>query len=52
MSTKIYVPVKPIPIRERAALMFLEYGELDVHRGGLVLADKTGERVASAGEIA
>ena len=37
-------PLKPIPIRERLAVLFIEYGRLDVLDGAFVLVDKTGVR--------
>lgn len=36
--------LKPIPIKERISLLFLEKGELDVLDGAFVLVDKTGVR--------
>jgi CRISPR-associated protein Cas1 len=37
-------PLKPIPIKERLSLIFLEKGELDVIDGAFVLVDKNGVR--------
>jgi len=37
-------PPKPIPIKERISLLFLERGNLDVLDGAFVLVDKTGIR--------
>lgn len=37
-------PLKPIPIKERISLVFLERGELDVIDGAFVLVDKNGVR--------
>jgi CRISPR-associated protein Cas1 len=36
--------LKPIAIKERISLLFLEKGELDVHDGAFVLVDKNGVR--------
>jgi len=36
--------LKPIAIKERISLLFLEKGELDVLDGAFVLVDKTGVR--------
>lgn len=35
-----YRPVKPIPIRERASILFVERGRIDVHDQAFVLVDK------------
>jgi CRISPR-associated protein Cas1 len=40
-----YIPLRPIPIKDRASIVFLEYGELDVLDSAFVLVDKTGVRV-------
>ena len=37
-------PPKPIPIKDRASIVFLEKGHLDVLDGAFVLVDKTGVR--------
>lgn len=37
-------PPRPIPIRERASILFLEKGRLDVLDGAFVLVDETGVR--------
>lgn len=38
-------PPRPIPIRERASILFLEKGRLDVLDGAFVLVDEAGVRV-------
>jgi CRISPR-associated protein Cas1 len=40
-----YVPLRPIPIRDRATILFLEQGELDVANSAFVLVDKNGARL-------
>jgi CRISPR-associated protein Cas1 len=40
-----FIPLKPIPIKDRASIVFLEYGELDVLDSAFVLVDKNGVRV-------
>lgn len=40
-----YIPLRPIPIKDRASIVFLEYGELDALDSAFVLVDKTGVRV-------
>jgi CRISPR-associated protein Cas1 len=45
MSDSPYVPLRPIPIKDRAAIVFLEYGQVDVIDGAFVLVDKLGARV-------
>jgi len=37
-------PPKPIPIKDRASVLFLQYGQLDVIDGAFVLVDKNGVR--------
>lgn len=39
------IPVKPIPIRERSSIIFVEKGNLDVIDGAFVLVDKNGVRL-------
>lgn len=38
-------PPKPIMMKERVSMLFLEYGELDVLDGAFVLIDKNGVRI-------
>lgn len=40
-----YVPLRPIAIKDRAAIVFLEYGKIDVIDNAFVLVDKAGVRV-------
>ncbi len=40
-----YVPLRPIAIKDRAAIVFLEYGQIDVIDNAFVLVDKAGVRV-------
>lgn len=39
-----YVPLSPIPIKDRTSMIFLQYGQIDVIDGAFVLIDKTGIR--------
>ncbi|MBS0970671.1 type I-E CRISPR-associated endonuclease Cas1 [Nissabacter archeti] len=39
-----YVPLNPIPLKNRTSMIFLQYGQLDVLDGAFVLIDKTGVR--------
>lgn len=39
-----FVPLRPIPMKDRAGIIFLEYGELDVLDSAFVLVNKTGIR--------
>jgi len=39
-----YIPLKPIPIKDRASMVFVEYGQIDVKDGAFVVIDKTGIR--------
>ncbi|MEL6622992.1 MAG: type I-E CRISPR-associated endonuclease Cas1e [Pseudomonadota bacterium] len=45
MSEPAFIPLKPIPIKERSAIVFLQYGELDVIDSAFVLVDTNGVRV-------
>lgn len=45
MSESPYVPLRPIAIRDRSAIVFLEYGQVDVIDGAFVLVDEKGVRV-------
>lgn len=40
-----FIPLKPIPIKERSSIVFLNYGQLDVIDGAFVLIDVNGIRV-------
>ncbi len=37
-----YIPPRPIPVRDRASILFLEKGEVDVVNGAFVLVDREG----------
>jgi len=37
-------PLKPLPMKDRISMIFLEYGQLDVIDGAFVLVDKNGVR--------
>lgn len=37
-------PLRPIPIKERLSILFIEYGQLDVLDGAFVVVDKSGVR--------
>lgn len=45
MAGTDYVPLRPIPLKDRSAIVFLEYGQLDVLDGAFVLVDQNGVRV-------
>lgn len=44
MTEPILPPLKPIPIKDRVSVLFLEMGQLDVLDGAFVLVDKNGVR--------
>lgn len=44
MTDPILPPLKPIPIKERLSVLFLEKGQLDVIDGAFVVVDKNGVR--------
>lgn len=39
-----FIPLKPIPMKDRVSMVFLRYGQIDVLDGAFVLIDKTGIR--------
>ncbi len=39
-----FLPLKPIPMKNRVSMIFLEYGQIDVKDGAFVLIDKNGVR--------
>jgi CRISP-associated protein Cas1 len=39
-----FVPLNPIPLKDRVSLVFLQYGQLDVIDGAFVLVDQNGVR--------
>jgi CRISPR-associated protein Cas1 len=39
-----YVPLRPIPLKERSSILFLQYGQLDVIDSAFVLVDQNGVR--------
>lgn len=39
-----FIPLQPIPMKDRVSMIFLQYGQIDVLDGAFVLIDKTGVR--------
>ncbi len=39
-----WLPLNPIPLKDRVSMIFLQYGQIDVIDGAFVLIDKTGVR--------
>lgn len=35
-----FVPLNPIPLKDRTSMIFLQYGQIDVVDGAFVLIDK------------
>lgn len=44
MTEPILPPLKPLPIKDRTSIIFIEYGRLDVLDGAFVVVDKNGVR--------
>jgi CRISPR-associated protein Cas1 len=42
MTEPILPPLKPIPIKDRLSVLFVDRGQLDVLEGAFVLVDKHG----------
>lgn len=40
----VYIPLNPIPLKDRTSMIFLQYGQIDVIDGAFVLVDKNGIR--------
>jgi len=40
-----FIPLKPIPIKDRNSMMFVGKGQIDVRDGAFVVIDKNGERL-------
>lgn len=40
-----FIPLKPIPLKDRTSMIFLQYGQVDVIDGAFVLVDKNGVRI-------
>lgn len=40
----MFIPLKPIPMKDRISMIFVEYGQIDVKDGAFVVIDKTGVR--------
>jgi CRISPR-associated protein Cas1 len=45
MTDEAFVPLKPIPIKDRNSMIFVEYGQIDVLDGAFVVIDKNGVRM-------
>ncbi|MCA9465672.1 MAG: subtype I-E CRISPR-associated endonuclease Cas1, partial [Nitrospira sp.] len=41
---EVLPPLKPIPIKERLSVLYIEYGQLDVLDGAFVVVKKNGIR--------
>jgi CRISPR-associated protein Cas1 len=39
-----WLPLNPVPLKDRVSMIFLQYGQIDVIDGAFVLVDKTGVR--------
>ena len=44
MSNELLLPLKPIPIKDRLSILYIERGHLDVLDGAFVVVDKNGVR--------
>ncbi len=45
MGEAPFIPLRPIPLKDRSSIVFLQYGQLDVLDGAFVLVDQNGVRV-------
>lgn len=43
-SNNVPPPLKPLPMKDRVSMMFVQYGQIDVLDGAFVVIDKTGVR--------
>lgn len=44
-----FVPLSPIPLKDRTSMIFLQYGQIDVLDGAFVLINKTDPHAHSGG---
>ncbi|STF41083.1 CRISPR-associated protein [Escherichia coli] len=44
-----FVPLSPIPLKDRTSMIFLQYGQIDVLDGAFVLIDKNRDTHAHSG---
>lgn len=44
MSGTLLPPIKPLPMKDRISMIFIQYGQIDVLDGAFVVIDKTGVR--------
>lgn len=48
-QSKAFVPLKPIPIKDRVSMIFIQYGRIDVKDGAFAVVDEVnGERLLIA----
>lgn len=40
-----FIPLKPIPMKDRSSMIFIQYGQIDVKDGAFVVIDQSGERM-------
>ncbi|MCW9013271.1 MAG: type I-E CRISPR-associated endonuclease Cas1e [Gammaproteobacteria bacterium] len=40
-----FLPLKPIPMKDRSSMIFIQYGQIDVKDGAFVVIDQNGERM-------
>lgn len=38
-------PLKPLPMKDRLSMVFVQYGQIDVRDGAFVVIDQTGVRM-------
>ena len=45
MAGNLLPPLKPLPMKDRVSMIFVQYGQIDVQDGAFVVIDKTGVRM-------
>lgn len=45
MAGTLLPPLKPLPMKDRVSMIFVQYGQIDVQDGAFVVIDKTGVRM-------
>ena len=45
MAGSLLPPLKPLPMKDRVSMIFVQYGQIDVQDGAFVVIDKTGVRM-------
>src|SRR5690606_26753251 len=45
MASTLLPPLKPLPMKDRVSMLFIQYGQIDVQDGAFVVIDQSGVRM-------